>query len=154
MTYTATQVSQIFSVTRESVRRWAVEFADHLSSTANRGDGRQRAFTDSDLEVLALVASEKQAGKRFDEIHAMLSNGQRGSAPAGVSALALSEQPRATALQAKVTQLEAQLSTVLNTNQRLEGRLDEINRQLEATKRELREAYKEIGRLEAGGSSK
>ena len=149
MTYSATQVSQIFSVTRESVRRWAVEFADHLSATANRSDGRQRAFTDSDLEVLALVASEKQAGKRFDEIHAMLSNGQRGSAPAGVSALALNEQPKLTQLQARANNLEAQLTEAQKTNQHLEGRLDELQRQLEATKKELREAYKQIGRLEA-----
>ncbi|MBA3872474.1 MAG: MerR family transcriptional regulator [Anaerolineae bacterium] len=152
MTYTATQVGQIFSVTREAVRRWAVEFETHLSPTANPGDSRQRAFTDSDLEVLALVASEKKLGKRFEEIQAMLSNGQRGSAPAGVTALTINEQPRANALQARIRSLEVELTHAVDMTKEQVGTINELRRQLAEARAENKTLIGENAVLKSKGS--
>lgn len=146
--YTASQVATIFGLSRETIRRYAEEFKSHLSPSANPGSDRARTFTDADLSVFALVASMKHLGKRFDEIHAALVNGQRGDPPENARAVILSDQPKATALQAKVNHLERELSAALDNAKHLEGRIEELSRQLESTKRELREAYKEIGRME------
>lgn len=141
--YTATQASQLFNVSRETVRRWSSEFKAFLSPTANPAKDRQRAFTDADMEVFALIAEMKLQGRLFEDIRAALGAGQRGSAPANASAIVQSDVPRATALQTRVASLEKALT-------HSEARREELQKQLDDTKRELREAYKQIGRLEAG----
>ncbi|MBA3868608.1 MAG: MerR family transcriptional regulator [Anaerolineae bacterium] len=146
--YTATQVSQLFNVSRETARRWAQEFKLYLSPTANPEKERQRAFTDSDMEVFALISEMKTQGRLFEDIRAALGAGQRGHAPANASALVQADIPRTSALQIRISSLETELTRSIDSNKHLEGRLDELTRQLEATKKELREAYKQIGRLE------
>lgn len=141
--YTATQAAQVFKVSRETVRRWSSEFKAFLSPTANPEKDRQRAYTDSDMEVFALVAEQKAQGRLFEDIKAALGAGQRGSAPADAAAIVQSDAPRATALQARVANLEKALT-------HSEARREELQKQLDDTKRELRDAYKQIGRLEAG----
>ena len=128
--YSAKQAATLFTVAHETIRKWAVEFEKELSPTANPGDGRQRVFVDDDLAIFALIAEMKQQGKLYSDIHAALANGQRGNAPAGASSLVLAEQPRATALQVKITHLETQLSAALDSNKELTGTVNELRRQL------------------------
>ncbi|MEP6987918.1 MAG: MerR family transcriptional regulator [Chloroflexota bacterium] len=128
--YTAKQAATLFNVAHETIRKWAVEFEKELSPTANPGDGRQRIFVDDDLAIFALIAEMKQQGKLYADIHVALANDQRGRAPAGASALALSEQPRATALQVKISHLETQLTAALDSNKEQSGVINELRRQL------------------------
>ncbi|MBA3873377.1 MAG: hypothetical protein H0X30_29950, partial [Anaerolineae bacterium] len=137
----------------ETIRKWAVEFENELSPTANPGDGRQRVFVDDDLAIFALISEMKGQGKLYTDIHAALANGQRGSAPQNAKSLIVADPPRALALQTRIDALESQLTTALNANQRLEGRFDEVNRQLEAAKAEIKALNREIGRLESGKGS-
>ncbi|MCC7130447.1 MAG: MerR family transcriptional regulator [Anaerolineae bacterium] len=146
--YTSLQVAAIFGLSRETIRRYADEFKDHLSPSANPSPNRARSFNDADLAVVALVSELKRLGKQFDEIHAALSNGQRGAPPENARSIVLSDQPKVTTLQSRVNRLEQELSAALDNAKHLEGRIEELSRQLEATKRDLREAYKEIGRME------
>src|SRR5690606_28430451 len=96
----------------------------------------------------ALIAEMKGQGRTYDDIHAALANGARGTPPDDIRALVPTDSLRPGALQARVNLLEAQLKTTLDDNQRLTGQVEALTTQLEAARRELREAYKLIGRLE------
>jgi DNA-binding transcriptional MerR regulator len=145
--YSATQVAKLFSTVRETIRNWAIEFENELSPTANPGPGRQRAFSDSDLEIIALIASMKREGKLYSDIHAALANNQRGSVP-DRSALVPADTPRPTQLQARVNFLEAQLSAALESSQRDKAQIELLTRQLNEAQAKIDRLNREIGRLE------
>ncbi len=106
--YTSRQVEQIFDLSHETVRTWAEEFAEYLSTDANPGKGRPRRFSTEDMEVLALVAAMRTTGSRFEDIHASLKSGSRGDAPnlspQEVTALATTTRERQLGLQIEVLQ--------------------------------------------------
>ena len=79
MAYTTNDVKTIFNVAPETIRNWAKEFARYLSVTANPESGRTRLFGDDDLKVLDLVNKMRNENKSYDEIHATLATGQRGT---------------------------------------------------------------------------
>lgn len=68
MTHTVGQVADLLDASGSTVRRWAGEFAAHLSPAANPGKGANRAFTDDDLRILGYVASRTAAGIPVAEI--------------------------------------------------------------------------------------
>ena len=68
MTHTVGQVADLLDTSGSTVRRWAGEFADHLSGGANPGKGTARQFTDDDLRILGYVASRTAAGIPVAEI--------------------------------------------------------------------------------------
>jgi len=146
--YTASQVAQVFKTARETIRNWAIEFENELSPSANPGDKRQRSFTDSDLEIIALISEMKGQGKLYADIHAALVNGQRGHVPDDVSAIVPADTPRPTQLQARVNFLEAQLQAVMESSQRDKAQIDLLTRQLAEAQAKNDRLNREIGRLE------
>src|SRR4051794_16913775 len=81
MAYTTRQIAALYSVSIETIRIWTLEFAEYLSPTAQPGRNKNRVYTVSDLEVLALVSELKGQGKIFSDVHLALKAGQRGAAP-------------------------------------------------------------------------
>jgi DNA-binding transcriptional MerR regulator len=79
--YTTKQVGAIFGRSHETIRLWAEEFQPYLEPLATPGKGRNRSFTEADLEVLALIAKMKEEGFNFEDIHQSLKHGQRGTPP-------------------------------------------------------------------------
>ncbi len=74
---TLAEVAKLLEVSRDDVKRWAVEFAEHLAPAANPTQGRVRQFGEADLRVLALVAEEEALGQEADDIrYSLNSNGQ------------------------------------------------------------------------------
>ena len=76
--YKSKDLQQLFDKSTETIRTWADEFNQFLSPTATPGEGRHRLFSSDDLRVMALVNEMKTQGKRYEDIHAALANGQRG----------------------------------------------------------------------------
>lgn len=72
---TIAEVARILDVDRESAKRWATDFAEHLSLTANPRKGRERRFTEADLRVLALIAEHYEMDEEADDIHYALNSG-------------------------------------------------------------------------------
>lgn len=72
---TVSQVARQLEVDREVVKRWAKEFAEHLSLTANPPKGKERRFSEMDLRVLALVSYYWEDDPDLEHIHAMLNSG-------------------------------------------------------------------------------
>lgn len=71
------QVARLLGTDRETVRRWCVRFAEYLSLTASKPQGKARQFTDADLRVLALVAEFWEDEPDYENIHAMLNCGEQ-----------------------------------------------------------------------------
>lgn len=148
--YTAIQVAHLFHLARETVRQYSLEFSAVLSPGANPGTGRTRVYTDDDLEVFALIVEMKGQGRQYDDIHASLANGQRGSIPESAGAMIPADVPKPTQLQARVNMLEAQLASKHDEITRLTALLDRSDTQLSESRKEIRALYEEIAVLKAG----
>jgi DNA-binding transcriptional MerR regulator len=79
--FSVSHLARVFAVSQQTIRQWSNEFHDHLSTRANPGKSRIRAYTNEDLPVFALIAQMKTLGYTYQDIHAALVNGQRGEAP-------------------------------------------------------------------------
>ncbi|MEP6988929.1 MAG: MerR family transcriptional regulator [Chloroflexota bacterium] len=148
---TASYVLELFDISRETVRQWSAEFAEYLSPSANPGDRLPRQFSDEDMRVFALVASMKEEGKRYADIHAALRNGQRAEPPNKPAAqVELAATTRATTLQQQVTTLLSERAELLATTANQAGKIELLERQLAEAQAEIKVLNREIGRFEAG----
>ncbi|MBZ0285712.1 MAG: MerR family transcriptional regulator [Anaerolineae bacterium] len=148
MSYSTAQISRLFNVARETVRKWSVEFSHFLSPNATPGQGRTRQFTESDIAVFALVSEMKAQGKVYDDIHAALGAGQRGEIPIAAHNLIPADVPRSLVLQSQIRELEVQIKLLADDGLRKDGRIDELTRQLEETRRENDQLKRRLWRLE------
>lgn len=147
--YTLDQIANLFDTSRENARRWCLEFANYLSEDANPSEHRKRMMNDADLAVFSLIAEMKGKGRVFADIHEALKAGERGVVPANPNAVVPADKTRLAKLQSDVNRLAEALQSTQDDNRRLEGQVEALTTQLEDARRELREAYKQIGRLEA-----
>jgi DNA-binding transcriptional MerR regulator len=112
--YTSRHLATLFGVTIETIRLWTIEFADYLSPTARPGTNKIRLYSQSDLEVMTLVAEFKVQNRTYTEIHATLKSGQRGEpkvqSPDDITDLASSTREQRLALE--VERLQRQLVEV------------------------------------------
>ena len=74
---TVSEVARFLGVDRDKVKRWAKEFAEHMSLTAQPAKGQERQFTEADLRVLAVVAEHLELGNDADDVHYALDSGQQ-----------------------------------------------------------------------------
>ena len=147
--YNLDQIANLFSTSNENARRWCIEFAPFLSEGANPPDHRKRLMNDDDLAVFALIAEMRGQGHVFKTIHEALAEGKRGAAPANPTAVVPADKTKLAKLQSDVNRLTEALQVTMEDKTRLEGQVDALTSQLEASKRELRSAYEEIGLLKA-----
>lgn len=145
--YTTLQAAQALSTTRETARKWCVEFAQYLSSTANPGTGRDRALTDEDMRVLALVREYKATGRTFEDIHAALKAGQRGTPPEVNIVEATSQRHRLLELEQDVARLQGALHEALQSNQQQAGQITLLRQQLKEAQDKADTLLKEIAVL-------
>lgn len=155
MNYTTGQAMTVFGVSRETIRNWSADFGAFLSKTSKPGKGKSRVFSDEDMSVFALIADLRKQGASQESIISNLQSGQRGQPPhVDATALANSGQHSQVAtLQSALTRLSAEIDRLKpyeNQSIELRGQLMEARQQRDEMKRELREAYEEIGRLKAG----
>ena len=71
-TATVGEASNRFAVSEQTIRKWAAEFADHLTSGANPGKGEVRVFTLDDMAVLATIARLRSHKVSYKEVHLAL----------------------------------------------------------------------------------
>jgi DNA-binding transcriptional MerR regulator len=74
---TISEVARLMGVSRDTVKAWTREFAEHLSLTANPTKGQEREFTEADLRALALVADLWKDEPDYENINAMLNSGEQ-----------------------------------------------------------------------------
>ena len=71
-TATVHDASNRFSVSPRTIRKWATEFAGHLSAGANPAKGEVRAFSQNDMTVLATIAGLRTHNVSYKDIHTTL----------------------------------------------------------------------------------
>jgi DNA-binding transcriptional MerR regulator len=165
--YTTPVIVQMYNIAPQTVRNWATEFADYLSHTANPGEGRTRQFTTEDMTVIDMIVTLKKNGQTFEDIHAALANGQRGSSPdlspSEINALIESGEEKSRLMQIAMLEMELdrtrqERDTVVALNQTQTAELNELRlrvARLEAQLSTFQEQFegrlldaKERGRLE------
>lgn len=117
--YTSKDIQERFDITSESVRRWAEEFEEYLSPTANPGFKKTRFFSEEDVKVFALWHEISKRGGTYEDAHAQLKSGQRGE----VGQIERQITPR----QAMPTELEIVQSRMIEFQQKYETAQDEIH---------------------------
>ena len=167
MNYATRHVAELFSVSPETVRNWANEFAEYFSVVGNPPKGKQRRFTIDDLEIFSLIAEMKGRGANFDEIHLALAAGQRGELPQlpldEDTALVSPEKEKRFALQIQHLQqtmikVEQERDTAIAQLQPLKDEIIRVQAQLDTSKgmyetrvqelnEQLREAQKRVEEL-------
>jgi DNA-binding transcriptional MerR regulator len=66
------EVAGMIGVSPVTIRAWSDQFARFLSPTGAGGDGRHRAFTETDVRVLYFVRQAKASGQKSNDIFATL----------------------------------------------------------------------------------
>ena len=171
MGFSTKEVAAYYGFAEQTVRKWTIEFEEHLSPTANPGNGKNRDFTVDDLEVIDLIAEHKKRQATYDAIHAALKAGQRGNAPElteqDLQVLAATEGEKKAALEITTLQRTiidlterlnraelraAAVHEVEKENTRLETRLEMTETDLAASRAALKEAQSRVEALikEAG----
>ena len=164
--YTTGEVIQLFkangrtTLSRQTISNWCKEFGPqtdgslgYFSPTATPSAGGHRRFTDDDLTVLTLIASMKDMGSTYEEIHVALLNGSRGQLMASSKAIAPAVQ-RTMQLEAQVIDMQEIIDELTEerdtyrievaTERALRERAD---KDLTAAREELRSLYLKVGRL-------
>jgi DNA-binding transcriptional MerR regulator len=92
ITTTVSEASNRFTVSDRTIRTWAAEFADYLSTGANPGKGEVRAFTQDDMTVLATIARLRSHKVSYKEIQPALKADLQADPIAGAGVAADSAQ--------------------------------------------------------------
>lgn len=129
MLYSSRHIQTLYQISPETVRQWTLEFGEYLSEHAKPTKrGKNRRYTDSDMQVFSYISQNRNMGMGYDDIHAGLQNGERGELPT----LPAQEVE-------KVTSSEDEL--------RLSLRVDKLESALIAAKSELDQAKKELAQM-------
>lgn len=137
--YSIDQFSNLFGVSREAARKWALEFKSYLSDDATLADGgRKRLFDEDDLAVFALIAEMKNDGKVFSDIHKALKAGKRGIAPASPDAIIPTDKTPLAKARAEANRLMEVVRQMEADNQEQTGQNKLLREQLEKSQAEIR----------------
>lgn len=155
--YSSSDLTRRFNITGETLRQWTIRAARWLSPGARPTGGSHRRFSFADLEALTLVYELRSQNAKWDDILERLEAGERGVPAIDPASLVPLESQKQLAMlyemierfKAEKADLEARLTAATTRADRAEGAQDSLKAQLEETRRELQEAYKRIGRLEA-----
>jgi len=159
--YRSSDVQKLFGVSHDTIRRWADEFQQYLSPSANPGTGKHRLFTSDDVEKMALIHEMRRTNQAADDIAAALATGQRGSIPDSVEAreLDLRAGLQVQILQNELEQVQSELQASREDAQHwrdraktLEGQLEELRKQATdstAANETIIALNREIGKLQA-----
>ena len=142
-TYQTRHISEIFSISTATVRKYADIYKEFMSTGVDVADGKHRNFSPDDLIVFATVVALRAESKDFEEINAFLEQGQRLEPPTiNDESLQIVTSSAGNVIMQKFGALEERLQAL---EDRDESHLKEDNERL---RKEIRELYKQIGRLE------
>lgn len=165
MAYTTNDLKTLFNVAPETIRNWTREFSRDLSITANPESGRNRLYDEDDLQILDLIHKMRESGSSYEEIHAALDAGQRGSGP-GVTpeelrSIVTGETERQLSLEVQMLRRQLAIASerlqefdvLRERNIRLDAekeaeqrRAEELSTQLKASQEKLEALLREVGR--------
>lgn len=141
--HTTGQLATAFGKSEITITRWVEAFSDFLSPSAIPGPGKTRMFTDEDVEVLALVAEQRNKKRTESEIYELLKQGERGIPPTGREITVITTHQMTQAL----AKMEGQLKALEQDIQYERKRADRAEGKVELLTEMLKEKEAEIDRL-------
>ena len=149
MGYSTGHLANLFGVSRETVRKWAIEFEQYLSPGASPPKGQYRSFTDDDVRALALVSQSKDIGLTYEDVHASLKAGHRAEPKTDIAeVLPSSDRRHVVVLKKRINDLEQRLDETERRAERSDMKAEMLQEQLDDTRKEIQRLNREIGRLE------
>ncbi len=128
------QIADKLGVSANTIRNYCTEFAEFLSSGATPGGGAERSYTETDIDLLATIAAWKKRRLTYEEIKEKLEKGEHWFE--GI------RFPREEAETDALVLIDQYYYSIKPFIQQLMAEREEL-------KRQLREADREIGRLQA-----
>jgi hypothetical protein len=153
MIYTTRHICDLFNISHTTVKAWCTSYAPFLSDAAKPGKGKHAAFTLDDLLVFSFVVSHQKRGESHDDIFLSLKNGERGDLPdlLGSNALVPDSRQQIVLLENRIMQLQAEIERLKPFERQtieLNALLKKSEADLEKSRAEIRELYREIAKLE------
>lgn len=158
--YKSEDIRQYFNISHETVRRYAIDFAEFLSEGATpEKSGSHRVYNDSDLRVFAVIVSMKNSNHSDEDIKATLRAGRDGDIADVLDGdtASLSPHIQTRLIRGQIDHLQKQLTEAISEAQmwrdkamRLEGEKESLQRQLEqqaSSQTDIIALHKEIARL-------
>lgn len=127
----------MFNISSATVRKWADEFSDFLSPSANPPSGTTRRFTDEDMRVFATIIRLKDSSMVTDEVIAELETGTLDDLPIQIPDELIEVASNSTG------------ALILKAIEQFEQRLDKLENGLDKKDTEIASLNQEIGRLKA-----
>jgi DNA-binding transcriptional MerR regulator len=147
---TTQDITQLFSISHQTVKNWSVEFAEYLSPMANPSQGRKRLFTPDDVKAFALVHDYRERGYTYEDIHLALKTGQRGEIPEQAGQIVPTIPPALlTSLRLEMNNLQEKLQTTQTERDEYKGQVKLLREQLTEEREISREVIEENARLKA-----
>lgn len=153
--YKSEDIRNYFNISHETVRRYAMDFAEFLSEGANPEKGQHRVYDESDLRVFAVIVSMKNSNHTDDDIKATLNSGAEGDLSSFMNddSVTLSPHVQTKLFQQQLNNLQSQLESAVEEAQmwrdkakKLEGQIEQLQKQLDG-QADVIELHKEIARL-------
>lgn len=148
MDYKRADVARHFDRDIETIRRWTLEFASYLSPDANSQGRNKSRYSDTDMAILTLIRDMYDRGASVDEIHLALKSGQKGDFDGFLQntrvQLTESDVQQLSEIAMERDGLRLRVQELERDNARLQAKAEQLS-DLQA---EIKELYKEIGRLE------
>ena len=153
--YKSEDVRNYFNISHETVRRYAMDFAEFFSDGANPEKGQHRVYNDSDLRVFAVVVSMKNSNHTDDDIKATLKAGAEGDLSSFIQdeSVTLSPHVQTKLFQQQLNNMQTQLDAAMSDAQMwrdkakiLEGQIEQLQKQLDS-QADVIDLHKEIARL-------
>ncbi len=135
--YQNKHIQSMFNISSATVRKWADEFSDFLSPSANPPSGTTRRFTDQDVQVFATIIRLKHMSMTTDEVIAELETGTLDEMPVQVPNELVEVASNSTG------------ALILKAIEQFEQRLDKLENGLDKKDSEIARLNQEIGRLTA-----
>jgi len=155
-TYRVGDVSTLFHVQSNTIRRWCQEFSDYLSEEANPAKGTTRQFSENDIAVFALVAQMQNQRRTFTDMHASLKSGTRGEIPKSPTEITPTRNLLALQVQELTEQLETSHDEIVRLTSILETTVESGEKNLVKAEQKIDDLLKEraslnqqIGKLQA-----
>lgn len=147
MAYKRNDVAQHFQRGDETIRRWSIEFAAYLSSTANSQGRNKSSYTDADMERLDLIHRMYEKGNSTEDIHLALKSGQKGHFDGFLRNMrVILNEAQALQLQQLAARAEEMEQEIEKLNRRI-SELTAENKSIPALQSEIRDLHQQIGAL-------
>jgi DNA-binding transcriptional MerR regulator len=135
------QMARSLGVSDNTIRNFCKEFGDYLSEAAAPTWGTYREFSERDVEILTVISVWRKEGQTYDEIRQRLRRGEHL-----MERSRLSKNEGSSGHDLLLDQYQKQLDALTNLVLTVHASTQEQVRELQ---RQLNEANREIGRLQA-----